>query len=167
VVCCCTRQQRLDECHLRNYDHDLEQDMTNTSHEGGCLCGAIRYRVAADPVALTLCHCRSCRLAAGAPSLAWAVFPAGDFAFINGEPKRFRSSPSVARSFCGTCGTSLGWQHDARPETMDVTTATLDHPDAFAPTCEIWIEHAIAWETLDPALPHHARSSKDAPNITD
>ena len=137
--------------------------MTNTNHQGGCLCGAIRYQASAAPVALTLCHCRSCRLAAGAPSLAWTVFPATSFAFTSGEPRRFRSSPAVTRTFCGTCGTSLGWQHDARPDTMDVTTATLDHADAFAPACEIWIEHKLAWDALDPELPHYPRSSRDGP----
>lgn len=138
-------------------------DMTNGIHAGGCLCGAVRYRVTAAPLALTLCHCRSCRLAAGAPSLAWTVFPASAFAFVSGEPARYRSSPAVVRSFCGNCGTSLGWQHDARPETMDVTTASLDHPEQFAPTCEIWTGDKLAWETLDPRLPHYPRSSREGP----
>ena len=40
------------------------------SVEGGCLCGAIRYRVSGEPLARSLCHCRSCRLGAGAPSVA-------------------------------------------------------------------------------------------------
>jgi hypothetical protein len=140
-----------------------EKDMIEKIHEGGCLCGAIRYRVTAEPVALTLCHCRSCRLAAGAPSLAWAVFPADCFTFTRGEPMRYRSSTDVVRTFCGICGTSIGWQHDARRATVDVTTVTLDDCDLFAPTCEIWIEQKIAWETLDPALPHHRRSSRESP----
>ncbi|MEO6688155.1 MAG: GFA family protein [Dokdonella sp.] len=135
--------------------------MSSAIHEGGCLCGAIRYRATAEPVAVTRCHCRSCRLAAGAPSLAWTVFPSGHFAFIAGEPKRFRSSADVVRTFCGTCGTSIGWQRDARHATIDITTATLDQPDAFAPTCEIWTEHKLAWETLDPSLPQHLRSSRE------
>ena len=42
--------------------------------EGGCLCGAIRYRVRGAPLSTTLCHCRSCRLACGGPTLAWAIF---------------------------------------------------------------------------------------------
>ncbi|GAA0708307.1 GFA family protein [Dokdonella soli] len=143
-------------------DMPAEKDVKSSIHEGGCLCGAIRYRAKADPVALTLCHCRSCRRATGGPSVAWAVFPASAFEFIAGSPVRFRSSPSVVRSFCGTCGTSLAWQHDARPETMDVTTASLDHPDDFAPTCEIWIEHKLAWEALSASLPHYPRSSRDS-----
>jgi hypothetical protein len=133
--------------------------------EGGCLCGAVRYQASGDALARTLCHCRSCRLAAGAPSLAWAVFPAEAFEFIAGAPVRFSSSPGVTRSFCGACGTSLTWQHADRPESIDVTTATFDDPDAFAPTKEIWVEHRIAWDALNPAIEHYARSSVGASPI--
>jgi len=133
--------------------------MTEPLHEGGCLCGAVRYRAVAEPVALTRCHCRSCRLASGAPSVAWAVFPAHAFAFVTGAPRLFHSSSGVSRGFCGKCGTSLTWQRDAVADTVDVTSATLDHADAFAPLHEIWVEHKLAWETLDPALPQHPRSS--------
>jgi hypothetical protein len=129
-------------------------------HEGGCLCGAVRYRVTGEPTALVLCHCRSCRRAAGAPSLAWAIFRAADFSFTRGEPKKFRSSPGVDRTFCGNCGTSLGYIDADRPEVADVTAASLDEPDRFAPQREIWVGEKIAWETLHPALPHYPRSSK-------
>ena len=97
------------------------------------MCGAIRYRIAGLPVA---------RLAAGAPSVAWIVVKRSDFTLVAGEPVRFRSSPSVVRTFCGQCGTPLTYQNDDSPDTIDVTTATLDLPDAFPPTREIWLEHA-------------------------
>jgi hypothetical protein len=136
--------------------------MTNASHEGGCLCGAIRYRSSKDPVATSHCHCRSCRLAAGAPAVAWAIFPSDGFGFTAGTPVRHRSSPNVIRTFCGTCGTALTWQHDEQQDTIDITSATLDCPDAFAPTREIWIEQKLAWQTLDTGLPHYLRSSRDS-----
>jgi hypothetical protein len=68
----------------------------------------------------------------------------------------------VFRGFCGRCGTSLTWRTVAKPETIDITTATLDEPASFAPTKEIWIEHKLAWETTNRALPHFARSSVGA-----
>jgi len=132
------------------------------SHEGGCLCGAIRYRVEAGAVALTHCHCSTCRHALGAPSVAWAIFPRETFAFVAGEPARFASSPKVLRTFCSRCGTSLTWQHEERPLTMDVAAATLDDADSFAPTREIWVDEKLAWQVLDPALPHYPRSSTDS-----
>ncbi|HEX7111624.1 MAG TPA: GFA family protein [Mizugakiibacter sp.] len=133
-----------------------------TAHEGGCLCGAVRYRVSGEPRALTRCHCRSCRLASGAPSLAWAIFRTEDFALIAGKLARFASSPGVVRTFCANCGTSLTYRSAARPEAIDVTTATLDEPSRFAPTKEIWTGHALAWQPLDATLSHYPRSSRGA-----
>ena len=83
--------------------------------EGGCLCGALRYRATGEARFSTLCHCASCRRAAGAPAVAWVTFAEGSFAFTRGEPVQFRSSPPVVRSFCGRCGTPLSYRHDALP----------------------------------------------------
>ena len=127
--------------------------------EGGCLCGAIRYRVEGEALARTLCHCRSCRLATGGASVGWAVFPAAGFEITKGEIREYSSSPGIYWGSCGTCGSLVAYRRDSRPDHRDVTTATLDDPDAFPPTVEIWTEDKIGWETLDPALPHKARSS--------
>jgi hypothetical protein len=127
--------------------------------EGGCLCRAVRYRATGEPLASALCHCRTCRLASGAPSVAWVVFRADDFAFVAGQPTRFHSSPGVVRTFCGKCGTPLTYQRTSKTDTVDVTTVTLDAADEFAPKKEIWIEHKLAWECLNDALQHYPRSS--------
>ncbi|MCI0436456.1 MAG: GFA family protein [Gemmatimonadetes bacterium] len=137
----------------------------NTSIGGGCLCGKVRYRATGEDVARSLCHCRTCRHASGAPSVAWVVFRADDFAFVGDPPSRFSSSPGVVRTFCGNCGTPLTYQRTAQPQTIDVTTATLDTPDAFAPTKEIWLEHRLPWESVNEALEHYARSSVGASPI--
>ncbi|HEY2397313.1 MAG TPA: GFA family protein [Rudaea sp.] len=131
-------------------------------HEGGCLCGAIRYRVTAAPTALVVCHCRSCRKASGAPSLAWAIFQAADFGFTSGKPATFASSSGVERGFCARCGTTLTYAGADRPDVADVTTATLDNPDAFAPTKEIWLEEKIGWEAVDHARLRYPRSSRSS-----
>jgi hypothetical protein len=133
--------------------------MSDSEPQGGCLCHSIRYRIAGLPIAQSLCHCRSCRLAAGAPSVAWIVVKCRDFMFVVGEPTRFRSSPSVVRTFCGKCGTPLTYQNDDSPETIDVTTATLDLPEAFPPKREIWLEHKLAWEPVNENLQHFRRGS--------
>jgi hypothetical protein len=133
-----------------------------TSVEGGCLCGAVRYQASGEALVRTLCHCRSCRLASGAPSLAWVVFPAGGFRYTAGAPTGYASSPGVTRTFCGACGTSLTWQQASRTESIDVATATLDNANDFAPTKEIWVEHKLEWEALSPDTEHYARSSVGA-----
>jgi len=136
--------------------------MMDTWVEGGCLCKTVRYRVTGEPQAKALCHCHTCRLAAGAPSVAWTVFPCSAFSFVSGKPTAFHSSPDVVRTFCGQCGTPLTYQNTSRAETIDVTTISLDHAEDFAPTKEIWIEHRVSWEVLNPDLPHYSRSSVGA-----
>lgn len=133
--------------------------MSEQAIEGGCLCGAVRYRAVGGTTARSLCHCQSCRMASGAPSVAWAVFRAEDFAFVKGEPARFASSPGVLRTFCGQCGTPLTYQSESRPQSVDVTTITLDAADHFAPTIEIWLEDKVAWERTNESCKQYQRSS--------
>jgi hypothetical protein len=138
----------------------MEKNMAIRIDEGGCLCGAIRYRISGEAKVNDVCHCRSCRLAAGAPSVAWTVVRASDFAFVAGEPASYTSSPGVVRTFCGICGTSLTYRDDSRPDSVDITTATLDSPERFVPTFEIWMEHKIPWAPSNAALRRYPRSSK-------
>ncbi len=131
--------------------------------EGGCLCGAIRYRVTGQPVATTLCHCRSCRRASGGTNVAWAVFDHSDFEWLSGYPAAYCSSPGIEWLHCQYCSSLVGYRRSSRPEHMDITTGTLDDPDRFPPAVEIWLEHRIGWETLDPDLPKRQQSSLNAP----
>jgi hypothetical protein len=120
--------------------------------DGGCLCGAVRYRIAEPALSAGTCHCRTCRRAAGAQSVAWATVTAAGFAWLAGEPASHASSPGVRRSHCAACGTSLTYHGE--PDTVDVTIASLDDPEAIRPGAEIWTSHRLSWEPLDPALPH-------------
>lgn len=127
--------------------------MTDETATGGCLCGAVRYRVSGPPESLSHCHCVSCRRAAGSPSLAWAIFPEANVEMLSGEITEFESSPGVKRGFCARCGTSMTYARANRPGLFDVTTATLDDPEAFAPLLEIWTEERLSWVTPNPSVP--------------
>ena len=122
-------------------------------HEGGCLCGAVRYRVTGEPVASGVCHCRTCRKTASAPTLPFVAFPADAFAFTQREPAQFRSSPRVARTFCGRCGSPLTYRNDDAPDRIDVMTCSLDDPEAFPPGFHVWVGHRLAWERIADGLP--------------
>ena len=136
--------------------------MTGRTADGGCLCGAIRYRVSGEAIAATLCHCRSCRRASGGTNVAWAVFDNRQFKWLTGYPAAYSSSPGIEWLYCKHCGSLVGYRRSSRPEHMDVTTGTLDDPELYPPTVEIWIEHRIAWEPLDPQLPKRPQSSLNA-----
>lgn len=126
------------------------------SYEGGCLCGRVRYRVSGAAQNLCYCHCRSCRLAAGAHCVAWGSFDPARFELLRGELARVRSSEHVLRSFCAACGTAIGYANDRRPQELDVTLSSLDDVRDLAPECHIWVSHKLPWVRLADGLPQFA-----------
>lgn len=129
-------------------------------YEGGCLCRAIRWRASGDPLHRVVCHCRSCRLAAGSNGVPFATFPSGAFTFSGAEPSRYASSPLVVRTFCGRCGTSLTYEHERRAGEIDVTLGTLDDPARIEPDRHIWMEDAAPWEARAQEFPHNDRGGE-------
>jgi GNAT superfamily N-acetyltransferase len=123
---------------------------------GGCLCGAVRYRVAAAPLEVVHCHCSLCRRATGAPFVTWATFAATAFSLTAGAPVERRSTPGAVRTHCAACGTALTFREDARPGSVDVTVGSLDDPEALPPTGHIWVSRRLSWLDLDDVLPRHA-----------
>jgi hypothetical protein len=121
--------------------------------EGGCLCGAIRYRATGAPTNSMICHCRTCRRVSGSPVVAWVTFGADRFEFTRGRPMRFNSSPPVSRTFCAACGTPLTYQHQDSASTIDATTCSLDEPEAFPPTHHSWLSHDLGWLRFGDGLP--------------
>ena len=132
-------------------------------HTGGCLCGAVRYRAAGEPVAVTLCHCSMCRRASGGPFLTFARFAAKDFTFTRGQPALFRSSESAVRGFCRRCGCQLTFQFDHLRDYISVSLGSLDRPEALPPTQHIWTESQIGWLDLDDGLPRRPGPGDLAP----
>ena len=72
---------------------------------GGCQCGAVRYVVKGTPTGASICHCRMCQKAGGAPFMAYAGVREGDFEISRGRIATFRSSDIAERGFCSECGT--------------------------------------------------------------
>ncbi len=134
---------------------------------GGCLCGAVRYSVLGRPRSTSLCHCVSCRRSIGGPSLAWAIFDEDKVTIERGTLAVYESSPGVERGFCACCGTSLTYRRANRPGLFDVTTASLDDPEVFPPSKEIWCEERLSWVAANPALPQFDRFSTPARAMED
>ncbi len=118
-------------------------------YEGGCLCSAIRFRLSGEPVFSLVCHCATCRRANAASTVAWLTYDRGQVDRLSGSPQSFRSSQGVVRQFCGACGSQLFYESISSPGTIDITTASLDNPDLFPPTMEVWLEHRLSWQATD------------------
>ncbi|WP_323121778.1 GFA family protein [Burkholderia alba] len=106
--------------------------------EGGCACGAIRYRITGVPVDAGFCHCRLCQRTTGAAVLASASVPLDAFAYLRGEPREYASSAWGVRRFCGQCGTQLEYRLIDAPPTVEINYATLDEPERVRPAWHIW-----------------------------
>jgi hypothetical protein len=128
--------------------------MPEQTYEGGCMCGAVRYRATGAPRNPHYCHCRMCQLALGAPLPAWVNFPQDGFAWTAREPAWYRSSPALRRGFCPTCGTSLCTLHDDDVE-ICMTLASLDDPAQIAPILHMWTSSQVAWLETRDELPRH------------
>ncbi len=123
-------------------------------HQGHCLCGAIRYELNGAPLHVALCHCSDCRRSAGAPCVSWAMFQEASLTVTAGQPKTINSSGTAMRSFCPDCGTGLFYRNAVNlPGIVDVQTATLDDPDALAPTLQIQVAERLGWMAHMQELP--------------
>ena len=131
--------------------------------EGGCACGAIRYELGSEPFDAGWCHCRTCRLTSGAPAMVFASVPAGELVWTKGADKvrSFKSSGFGHRSFCGECGTPFLMEVDHQPETVDFSVATLDNPEAIAPSFHIFWASRVTWFDPGDDLPRHAKFRPD------
>ena len=119
--------------------------------EGGCFCGAIRYAIDDGDYLVVNCHCTMCRRTSAAPFVTWIVVPKARFQYNQGVPKTLASSKKGTRYFCGHCGTPVACEIRARPQEIDITVGSLDHPSDFPPTVAVHEDTKLAWlSTTEP-----------------
>jgi hypothetical protein len=107
-----------------------------SAHEGGCLCGNVRYAAKAEPARLTYCHCRFCQRATGSAYLVEPIFAKSEFEVTKGEPKIYRhrsesSGKIVEVHFCDNCGTKLFLTFERFPDVVGCYGGTFDDPNWF------------------------------------
>ena len=126
---------------------------------GGCLCGAIRYESAGEPVFGLLCHCRDCQRQSGSAYNAALRVPAAGFRVTKGTPKLYvgtaDSGNTVARAFCPDCGSPLFLRVASRPDLVGIRVGTLDDPSGFRPEADIFVKSAQPWDYMNPELPKY------------
>jgi hypothetical protein len=132
----------------------------NQSVEGGCLCGAIRYRASGSASGITHCHCPTCRRASGAAFVTWAGFAAAKFSFTKGRPTSHASSSRVVRTFCNRCGTTLTYRRFDLPNSVDVSVGSMDAPENLQPEDHTWTESQLIWIKFSDGLPSYPRERK-------
>jgi hypothetical protein len=111
---------------------------------GGCQCGAVRFALTAVPIRVSVCHCRMCQKATGAPFASLAEVPNESFSWTRGKPAAFRSSSIAERDFCAACGTPLSYRLIGGPK-IEIMTGSFDRPDMVVPTLQFGSESRLGW----------------------
>jgi hypothetical protein len=126
--------------------------------EGGCACGALRYKLTADPLIVHACHCRDCQRLTGS---AFVTNIWSERKFVeagSAMPKSFKLTAGSGKHhevfFCDRCGTSLWSKYYASPgDTLLVRVGTLDHPEAIQPDVHIFTRSKLPWLDLPKDVP--------------
>ncbi|HEY8610074.1 MAG TPA: GFA family protein [Roseomonas sp.] len=146
-----------------------------TIHEGGCICGAVRYETLAEPLRVTTCHCQFCQRATGSAYMVEPIFRREDLRVTKGSPATYEhrsggSGKLVHIHFCATCGTKLYLSFERFPTSCGVYAGTFDDPDWFEINPEnakhIFVEVARHETILPPGIPafgEHAMRNDGAP----
>ena len=139
--------------------------------EGGCQCGAVRYRLIAPPLAVYNCHCRDCQRMTGsshAMSMPVAreslVHLSGE---LIGEERRADSGRVVRHMRCARCFTNTWNEPLASPALLVVKPGTLDDFGWATPIGNIWTDSRVPWATIDPFLVNFPRQPPDRQPLYD
>ena len=128
-----------------------------TVQEGGCLCGAVRFRVEGEPLFAGACFCRDCQYTSGGAEAYGLAYPAGALKVTAGETRRYfckgDSGAEVRREFCPDCGVHLFSGNSRHPEMVAIKTGVFDDPGWFRSQGSIWTASAQPWHRVDPELP--------------
>lgn len=120
-----------------------------TEITGGCQCGRVRFAAVGEPLRVGVCHCMDCRKHHGALFHASAIFPA-DTVSVEGETRDYEG-----RHFCPHCGSSV---FSCSGDETELHLGSLDAPDMFRPTYELWTIRRESWL---PAFPVTEQFERD------
>jgi hypothetical protein len=128
--------------------------------EGGCSCGAVRYRLASAPMFVHCCHCRDCQRQTGSAFVINALIETDRIRLLSGNPAPVGVPTDSGRPHdihrCPACQTAMWSDYGGRPALRFVRTGTLDDPAALSPDVHIFTRSKLPWVVLPPAVPAFA-----------
>jgi hypothetical protein len=118
-----------------------------TTREGGCLCGAVRFRAIGEPLRTLVCHCRFCQRMTGSAFFAQASYDIGAVEFTGAPMSQHAhrsegSGRQVYVHFCPRCGTTVSLTFERWPQARGMSRGAFDEPDSLSITSHIWTSSA-------------------------
>ena len=125
--------------------------------EGGCLCGAVRYRVKGDPARVSVCHCTDCQRRTGSAFAVVAHFKDENLEMTGGplSTYEYRSEEThrwIRLEFCPRCGTTVTLTAEQSPGSRTVSGGTFDDPSWLRIERHVWTRSAVPWMTYPPGV---------------
>jgi hypothetical protein len=126
-------------------------------YTGSCLCGGVRYEIAAEPAPIQICHCMQCRKAQGAAIATNAPVPASSFRLLSGADliTAYESSPGKKRCFCKVCGSPIYSYREAQPEVVRIRLGLINEDLATRPVAHYHVASKCNWWSIDDGLPQY------------
>ena len=125
--------------------------------EGGCACGAVRYRLGSAPMFVHCCHCRDCQRQTGSAFVINALIETDRIALLSGGPEPVAVPTDSGRPHsiyrCRACRTALWSDYGGRPALRFVRVGTLDDPAALPPDVHIYTRSKLPWVELQKTVP--------------
>jgi hypothetical protein len=124
--------------------------------EGGCACGAVRYRLVSDPLFTHCCHCLNCQRQTGSAFVINLLIEADRVELLSGDPQPVdapRDDGSTQRIYrCPACQVAVFSEY-GRPDVRFVRGGTLDEPTSVTPDVHIYTRSKVDWLTLPESVP--------------
>jgi hypothetical protein len=128
----------------------------SVTREGGCACGAVRYRLASEPLIVHCCHCLNCQRQTGSAFVVNLLIEADRFELLAGEPQPVdvpRDDGRSQRIFrCSVCQVAIFSEY-GRPEVRFVRGGALDEPSSVSPDVHIYTRSKVGWVMLPDSVP--------------
>ena len=125
--------------------------------EGGCACGAVRYRLNSKPMFVNCCHCRDCQRQTGSAFVINALIESARIEMLSGGPEPIGVPTDSGRPHdiyrCPNCRTALWSDYGRRPGLRFVRVGTLDEPSALSPDAHIFTRSKLPWVGLPRDVP--------------
>lgn len=132
------------------------------TREGGCSCGAVRYRMSGAPLFVHCCHCRWCQRESGASFALNAMIEADRVLLVRGAPEMVLTPTESGTGQkiwrCHGCRVAVWSTYSGAGDRVRfVRVGTLDNPDTLPPDIHIYTVSKQPWVVI----PEGARTAPE------
>jgi hypothetical protein len=142
-----------------NMENGMMEEGGN-EREGGCACGAVRYRLEAAPMFVHCCHCRDCQRQTGSAFVLNALIETDRITVLAEDPEPVPVPTDSGRPHrifrCTRCRIAVWSEYGGRAALRFVRVGTLDDPAALEPDVHIYVRTKLPWVALPASTPAFA-----------